>query len=70
MIDLNAMKKLEKLRQDLGLSYAKFAEYLGYTGSNPARMVQRWCAGATPSSTNIRKIVDATKGKLEPNDFF
>lgn len=68
-IDIDAMK-LEQYRRDRNLSYAKLATHLGLQGINPGRLVHRWCKGSTPSSTNMKKIVTATEGSVQPNDFF
>ena len=62
---------LEQYRTKYNYTYQKLAEGLGFSDhSNPARLVQRWCQGLIPSSTNIKKIVQATGNKVRVNDFF
>ena len=69
-IEIIAMK-LEQYRTKNNYTFGKLAEILGFSDhSNAARLVQRWCQGFTPSSKNIRKIVQATGGKVKVNDFF
>ena len=46
---------------------AEFAEQVGVT----AEAVRLWITGGrSPSSTTMRSIIDATDGKVQPNDFF
>ena len=38
--------------------------------TNPAMLVHKWIKGKSfPSKKNLEKIVNATKGKVTPNDF-
>jgi DNA-binding transcriptional regulator YdaS (Cro superfamily) len=63
--------KLEQYRVKNNLTFGKLADLLGFSDhSNPARLVQRWCQGYIPSSTNIKKIVSATNGQVKAADFF
>lgn len=62
---------LEQYRQKNNYTFKKLAEILGFSEhSNSARLVQRWCQGLIPSSTNIKKIVKATNEKVKVSDFF
>ncbi|MGI9572426.1 MAG: hypothetical protein ACR2L5_03770 [Candidatus Actinomarinaceae bacterium] len=62
---------LEQYRKKNNYTFKKLAEILGFSEhSNSARLVQRWCQGFIPSSTNIKKIVSATNGKVKIIDFF
>mgnify|MGYP003979680435 CR=1 FL=1 len=64
--------KLNEYRIKNNYTFSKLADELGFSEhSNPARLVQRWCQGSfIPSSNNIKKITEATKGKVKANDFF
>ena len=62
---------LEQYRTKNNYTFGKLAEILGISNpSNASRLVQRWCQGFTPSSNNIKKIVNATRGKVKVIDFF
>lgn len=62
---------LEQFRTKNNYTFKKLAEILGFSEhSNSARLVQRWCQGLIPSSTNIKKIVKATNEKVKVSDFF
>lgn len=62
--------KLEKFRQEEGLSYAALAELIGL-GRARAKDAERYCKGAVPrDDATMVKIVEITKGQVTPNDWY
>ncbi len=62
--------ELEKFRRNQNLSYADLAELIGFERSR-AKDAERYCKGTLPRSDKIMaKIVKATNGQVQPNDFF
>ena len=59
--------KLSEYLENQGLSQEGFGRLIGVT----QQAVERYVSGArVPRPEVIRRIVDATDGAVEPNDFF
>ena len=58
---LENIKTLPELARRLG----------GDNTTNPAKLVHNWLNGKVkPSGKNMEKIIRATHGKVQPNDFY
>jgi len=53
-------------------TYSELFEKLGIKDtSNPSKLVHNWIKGKSiPSQKNMEQIIQATSGKVTPNDFF
>ena len=59
--------KLKSYIRGEGLTYQQFAEKINVSS---ARTVQRYAEGRIPEPNIMRRIVLATGGQVQPNDFF
>lgn len=59
--------KLEKYIEDEEISLKQAAEQLGFSYED----VRRYCKGEViPRPENMKKIVEWSQGKVQPNDFY
>lgn len=68
IMDISCGMQLKTWLQDKGVSYAEFARRIG---ASNGKVVQRYAERERmPEPTMMTKIVEATDGAVQPNDFY